>query len=159
MIVLIILSWILDTFLHYHLPFLPSYFLYFQPLLLVTTLLTYLILENKNRQKLKTMAIIIIIYDFLFSKIYFLSFIIFFILYKIISYLKKRWNNSFFSFLILLILSINSFIIFKYLLLTVLNVINYSFSFLINEVIKSLILNILYGIILYYFIGIKKRKM
>lgn len=158
MIIVIFLSLIIDLYLNYYLPFLPSFFSYLKPLLFITTIIIFIMLEYQNKKKIKFLFAIIIIYDLLFSKVYLLYPVIFIILYKIISYLNKRWNNTFFSFTTIFMLSLIIFISMQYIILVGIGFINQSISFLINQILQSIILNVSYSIILYYFLGIKKRN-
>lgn len=107
---------------------------------------------------MKILLGITIFYDIVFNHIYFLNSTIFLLLYLIISYLNKRWNKSFFSYLIIFILSLIIFLLTKYLILTGIGTLNKNLIFLITETSKSLFINVLYSIILFYFLGIKKRK-
>lgn len=158
MIIIILLSLIIDLYLNYYLPFLPNVFFYLKPLLFITTMIVFIMLEYQNQKKLKFLFGIVIVYDLLFSKIYFLHPFIFILLYKIISYLNQRWNNSFLSFVAIFTLSLITFISIKYIILIGIGFINQSLSFLVNQITQFFILNVLYSIILYYFLGIKKRN-
>lgn len=158
MLIIIILSLILDIIINYYLPFLPSFFSYLQPLLFISTIIFFIMIEYRNKKKLRFLFIMVVIYDLLFNKIYFLYPIIFILLYRIIAYLKKRLNNSFFSFIMIFILSLIIFISIKYMVLMILGITNKSLLFMYNQIIKILLLNIVYSIILYYFLGIKNKK-
>lgn len=159
MMIVILLSFIIDLYLNYYLPFLPNIFFYLKPLFFVTTIIVYTMLEYQNKKKIKLLFGMIVIYDILFSKIYMMYSIIFIILYQIISSLNQKWNHSFFSFIAIFILSLISFISMKYIILVGSGFINQPLSFLINQIIQLFLLNVLYSIILYYFLGIKKRNV
>lgn len=158
MIIIIMLSLIMDLCFGYYLPFFSTFFTYFKPLLFITTGIVYLILEHQNKKKMKILLNSIIIYDLLFNKVYFLYLIIFILLYKVISYLNNRWNHSIFTFLVTLVFALIIFLTAQYFILIGINVIQKPVSFLLDQIITSLFLNILYSLILYYFLGIKKRK-
>ncbi len=158
MIFYLFLSFLVDFWLEYYLPFLPDFFIFLQPMLFVTTVLSFLILKSKNKKILKLLFVSILIYDLLFSRIYFLRFIIFLFLYKMISYLKQYWNFSFFSYIMLIILGLIGYLFLQYIILLGIGIIDYSISFLFRVVFHSLLLNVIYGMILYSFLGIKKRK-
>lgn len=158
MVAIILLSLIIDLYLNYYIAILPNFFIYLKPLLFITTLIVLTIINYQKSKKVKTIFIILIIYDLLFGKVYFLYPIIFLILFKMISYLKRRLNDSFFSFTTIFIINLITFIIIKYVVSSLIGVTNQNVLFLINQVSSYFILNVLYSIILYYYFKHKEKK-
>lgn len=159
MILIVLLSMIIDFLWQYYLPYFPVFCSYLKPLLFITTCLIFMAFESSNHKKMKLLFGISVIYDLLFSKIYFLRTIIFLILYQIIRYWKKHWNFTFLSFLFIIIISLIGFLTLQYTLLLGIGMITYSLSFLVFQILHSCLLNVLYSIILYSFLGLKKRSV
>ena len=59
--------------------------------------------------------------------------------------------------IIMFILGLVLFLILKYIILLWTGY-HFSIIFLLDQVVQSIIINIIYGLILYYFLGIKLRK-
>lgn len=161
MIILIsLIALILENSLNYYLVLLPSnninIFLYLKPIFFVSTILIYMITSYKKKNALYYILGISIIYDLMFESIYFLHLTIFFILYLIILFFKSRFYNTKIGDIFIFILLLVMFIIFKYLIL-LWTTNDYSIMFLVDEISKSLITNIIYGLIIYYILGIKKK--
>ncbi len=142
----------------YYFPFLPSSFLYFQPLLFISSIIIYLLYYYKEKKKLYLILGSSICYDILFGTIPFLNTFIILFLYLEIYLIKKKVNTYAIVDLFLFILNLLLFLFLKYLIITGIHYSNLSFSFLITEILHHLSLNILYGIIFYSFLGIKIRK-
>lgn len=152
MIILFIIALLLDFLLDYYLPLLGHYTVYLGSLLFISTAIIYLLCNIHKKNTKYYFLFIGIIYDILSSDIYFLHLLIFYIMYIELYYLNKRLKNKYFLFII----GIISYILCKYLIL-ILVFKNYTVSFLINEIINNFILNVIYGVCLYYFLGIKKK--
>lgn len=158
MILLLLITFLLDLILEYYLPFLPTFCIYFEPLLFVSSMIIYLITFYDKKKCIYIVLGSSICYDLFFGTIPFLYLFLFFILSLEISFIRNKINSYFFTDLFLFTISLISFFILKYLILIGVNYSTYSISFLINQIYHHLSLNILYGIILYYFLGIKKKK-
>lgn len=149
---LFIFSLIFDFLLMYFIPLLNHLFIYFSPLLFVSTSIVYL-MHNLEKKGIKYRFLgLSILYDLAFGNIYFLYLLIFFILYIEVLCFSKVIRNYY----ILFIITIISFIFLKYLIL--LFSFNYSISFLYTVILHNLTLNIVYGMVLCYLLGIKKKR-
>lgn len=159
MIILIsFLSCIIDNTISYYLPLLPNVFQYLKPMFFVSGILIYMIVFSNNKKTLYIVLITGLIYDLLFGSIYFLYLILFSILYIFITVIKKIISTNTFIDLILFIVGLILFITLKFLILIWVNYYDYSLLLLLDEILSSLIINILYSIIVYYFLGIKFKK-
>lgn len=150
MIFIFIISLLFDFLLSYFIPLLNPVFIYL-PLLFTSTVIVFLI-YNLNNKKTKYYFYISVIYDFFFSNIHFVYILIFFILYIEIIYIGKSINNKILLFLI----GILTFIFLKYLIILFLY--NYPISFFYTSILLNLTVNIIYGMVLSYFLGIKNKK-
>ena len=150
MIFIFIISLLFDFLLSYFIPLLNPVFIY-SPLLFASTVIVFLI-YNLNNKKTKYYFYISIIYDFFFSNIHFVYILIFFVVYIEILYIGKSIKNKTLSFLI----GILSFIFLKSLIILFLY--NYPISFLYTSILHNLTVNIIYGMVLCYLLGIKKKR-
>ena len=150
MIFIFIISLLFDFLLSYFIPLFNPVFVYL-PLLFVSTVIVFLI-YNLNNKKTKYYFYISIIYDFFFSNIHFVYILIFFVVYIEIIYIGKSIKNKTLLFLI----GILTFIFLKYLIILFLY--NYPISFFYTSILLNLTVNIIYGMFLSYFLGIKNKK-
>ena len=150
MIFIFIIFLLFDFLLSYFIPLFNPVFVYL-PLLFVSTVIVFLI-YNLNNKKTKYYFYISIIYDFFFSNIHFVYILIFFVVYIEIIYIGKSIKNKTLLFLI----GILTFIFLKYLIILFLY--NYPISFFYTSILLNLTVNIIYGMVLSYFLGIKNKK-
>jgi len=154
---IIMLSYLLEVTLKYYLPFLTDFYMYLQPMFFVSFLIIYIIIYNKNKDSFYFVIGNCLIYDLFFGNVLFLYTLIFLILYHIIIFILKRISNYMFVDIIMFILGLVLFLILKYIILLWTGY-HFSIIFLLDQVVQSIIINIIYGLILYYFLGIKLRK-
>lgn len=155
--IILLISIILDNTISYYFIYLPQVFLYLKTLFFISFILIYMIFFYKKKNTLYFVLVISIIYDLLFESIYLLNGLIFSLVYLIIYFMKSKFYNSKTNDVLIFILSLIMYIVFKYLILILVNN-DYSIMLLINEIINSLVLNIIYGLVIYYFFGINSRK-
>lgn len=149
---------LIDYWWSYYAPFLPSFFSYLQPQLFITTVLSLFFLRMKNKQVIKFLFIGICIYDVLFSRIYFFRLVTLFLIYRMIPYFKKYFQPDFISYLFFMIFALVFYFLFQYVILLGIGITRRSFCYAFSIIIHSASFHVIYGIILYYFLGIKKRK-
>lgn len=150
--IFIILTLVVDFIITYFLPLFIPISNYFKPLLFVSSSIIYLIINLKNKTKRRNFLLLGLIYDLIVGKLYFLYLLIFYLLYLEITCLYNKVNRF-----LLFILSLVSFILIRSIILVILyNKI--SLLLIIKEVCDNLLLNVTYGIILFYLLGIKKKK-
>jgi len=153
---LIIFSYLLEVTLKYYFPS-NSIFNYLEPMFFVSILIIYIILYHKNKKTLTIIIISSLIYDLFFGNILFLYTLIFLILYYFIAFICKHLEKTFLINLLIFILSFILFLVLKYIILLWIGY-NYSILFLLDKIICCLILNTLFGLFIYYILGIKLKK-
>lgn len=134
-----ILSMLLDYYF--------SYYFNMYTTLYISVVITYIYLSKKNN--LKTILLLGIIYDLLFSNILFVYLICFYIIYSFINYFKRK--ASFTNYLIILITSTILSYISIYLLLYFLNRLELNIYDLVSVITKGIMPGIIFGIISYIY--------
>ena len=155
-ILLILFSYLLEVILKYYFPK-TGIFNYLEPMFLVSFLIVYIMINYKKKNSLYLIITSTLIYDLFFGNIIFLYTLIFFILYHFIKFISKQLEPYFLIKCLIFILSFILFFILKYLILLWVGY-NYTITFLLNQIIHSIIINLLFGLIIYYLLGIKYRK-
>lgn len=150
--IFVILTLVVDFIITYFLPLFIPISNYFKPLLFVSSSIIYLIINVKNKTKRRIFLLLGLIYDLIVGKLYFLYLLIFYLLYLEITCLYNKLNRF-----LLFILSLVSFILIRSIILVILYD-KISLFLIIKEVCDNLLLNVTYGIILFYLLGIKKKK-
>lgn len=152
--ILIFFVILLDYLLIY---FIPSYFnnlyLFYPMLTLTLTVFLYKKVDNKNY--LKTVFLIGIIYDFLFSYIFLFNSLIFLMFAKLIKKIYKYLRCNLITQIILVICFIFIYDLFLFLLIRISNYNNVLFIDLVYKVKNSILLNITF----YCFLYISSRKV
>lgn len=149
---------LIDYLFGYFVPFLPTFFTYLQSQLFITTVLSFFLLKSQNKKMITLLFVGIFIYDLLFSRIYFFRIITLFLLYRMILYLKKIFHLSFFSYFVLMIISFWFYFLFQYLILFGIGITQRSVFYIFPIFSHFIISHVIYGTILYYILGIKKKK-
>lgn len=150
MIILLILSILLESIISniVNISFL-------EPCILVTTLLfIYPYYKNKKIKYIIICTICGLLYDILFTNTLYVNTIFYTIYGLFITFLYEYIDYNIYSFNILNLLSIIFYRVIIYLLLSLLNYFKFDINILFNGIINSIILNIIYGFILF---KIKKR--
>ncbi len=158
MILIFILSFYLDSLFHYYLPFLPSNFTYFQPFLFVSSVILYLILFYSKKNIVYQILLSGLFYDLFLGSVPFFYFFLFLFLYLEISFIKDRINSYIFTDFVLFTISFISFFLVRNFILGEVYHSTYSFSFFFMSILHYLPLNLLFGMIFYFFLGIKNKK-
>lgn len=156
-IIIAFISYILEMILKYYLPNFTEFYTHINPMFFVSFLIIYIICFYKNKKSFYFLITSSLIYDFFFGSISFLYTLIFILIYYFIHYVSNKFHHYLLIDIIIFIVSLIMFIILKYLILSLIGY-NYSVSFLLNEILKIIIINTVYGAIIYYFLGIKLRK-
>lgn len=155
-VLLVLFSYLLEVTIKYYLPNTGIYN-YLEPMFLVSFLIVYIIINHKKKKSLSMVIISTLIYDFFFGNILFLYTLIFLILYYFIRFISKHLEQYFLIRTFIFIMSFILFFILKYIILLWIGY-NYSIIFLLNQIIHSIIINILFGLTIYYVLGIKLKK-
>lgn len=158
LIFVFILTFYFDHLFQYYLPFLPTYFTYFQPFLFVSSVIVYLILFYSKKKIVYTIFLCGLLYDLFFGSVPFFYFCLFLFFYLEIAFIQDRINSYVFTDFVLFIISLISFFLARYFILGEIYQNVPSFSFFFLQILHYLPLNLLFGIIFYFFLGIKHKK-
>lgn len=153
----LLLSYLLEVTIKYYLPTLNNLYIYLEPMFFVSFLIIYIIIYHKQKKSLYFIIFSTIIYDFFFGNVLFLYSLIFLILYYFINFICSRFQNNLLTNIIIFIICLILFLLLKYITLLWIGY-NYSLIFLLTQIQKTLIINLIYGLIIYCFLGIKLRK-
>lgn len=149
---------LIDYLFGYFVSFLPAFFTYLQSQFFITTILSFFLLKSQNKKMIMFLFVGILIYDLLFSRIYFFRTITLFLLYRMILYLKRFFHLRFFSYFVFMIISFWFYFLFQYLILFGIGITQRSIFYLVCVFSHFIIFHVIYSTILYYILGIKKRK-
>lgn len=149
---------LLDDWIMYYLPFLPTIFSYLQPQFFITTILAFFLLRNQNKKKMIYVFIIILVYDLLFSRIYFFRLVTLLLIYKVILCFQKQFELHFLSYIVFMILSFFCYFFFQYLVLFGIGILEHSILYFMSIFVHFLSFHVVYSIILYFILGIKRKK-
>lgn len=147
-----------DYWFSYYLPFLPSVFSYFQPQFFITTILSFFLLETENKKVIRSLFIAIFIYDILFSRIYLFTLVAFLLFYQFILYFQKHFHFYFVSYIFFMIFGFVFYFLFQYIVLFGIGVTERSFVTVFSVLLHFISIHVIYGTILYYILGIKRKK-
>lgn len=153
---IIVISFIIDYFVSLYLPYEKNNLSYFTPLFI--PILIYLLYPLfKNRKKYILISIIIgIIYDLIYTNLLFFNGIIFFLISIITMLIYKYFKNNIYLNIIYLLLIIIFYELVSILIYMLFGIINISFNDIIYRITHIIIINIIYGTILYMIISHKK---
>ncbi len=148
MIILIIISFILEG-IFTNLISINSLLL---PLFTITSFVfTYIYFNKEKKYTFIIISFIIgILYDIAYTNSLFINTFTFLICSLLIILINRYIKDSFISRMIINILIIISFKFISYLLLFIFGFINFNYNILIKGIYSSLILNIIYGLFLYF---------
>lgn len=155
MILILLLSYLLEITLKYYLPLLINFSL--EPMFFISSLIIYILFYPKEKKIFYFMITSTLIYDLFFGNILFLYTLIFIIIYNMVLFIYKRFQNNLLTNMILFIMCLIVFFSLKYLILLLIGYVP-AFKPIIIKMINSLIMNLVYGLTLYYFLGIKSKK-
>lgn len=155
MIIFSIFSYLLDLLLNYYLPIFIN--IRITPMFFVTFLIVYLIINYKDKKTYYYLLTSSIIYDLFFGNIFLLYTFIFIILYYVITLILHTINNCYLTHITIYMFSLLLFIFLKYLLSLLMGY-SYSNHFLLTQISSALLINLIYAIIIYLLLGIKKKK-
>ena len=157
-VITMLLSYLLEVTLKYYMPLFINHYQYLEPMFFVSFLIIYTILCNNKKNTLYFVLGSSFIYDLFFGNILFLYTLIFSVLYFCISFTCSRIRRYLWIDIILFIIYLIMFLVLKYLFLLWIGYFDYSFIFLLHKVYSCFTLNLIYGIIIYYLFGIKRKK-
>jgi len=158
-IIIVIISLFLDGILSNFLPYLINDLSLFTPLFtLVSIFIIYPFFKKKEKKYLITIFIIGIIYDLFYTNLLFFNGVLFFIIGLLTIYFYKIYEMNSIKLLIYIILVITIYEVLTASILLVFNIVPITFYKVIYKISHSLILNIIYGELLYLIIKIIPKK-
>ena len=158
-IIIIVLSLFFDGLLTNYLPFLVNDLSLFTPLL---TIVSIFMIYPYFRKELKKYFIIVasigIIYDLLYTNLLFFNAILFLLIAIITRFIYKNYEITFFRLVIYIILIIVIYESATALILLIFNLVPITISKLLYKIYHSLILNIIYGELIYLVLKLLPKK-
>ncbi len=158
-VIILLLSIIIDGVLTNFLPYLVNNLSYFTPLFTVTSIfLIYPFYRKNKRLYFITLFITGFIYDLFYTNLLFYNGVLFVIIGLITYLLYKNFEVNFFKLIIYIILIIISYESINALLLLIYNVVPITTSKIVYKISHSLIINVIYGEIVYLIIKKLPKK-
>ncbi len=152
-IIIVIISLVLDGILSNFLPYLVNDLSLFTPLFtLVSIFIIYPFFKKKEKKYLITIFIIGVIYDLFYTNLLFFNGILFFIIGLLTIYSYKIYEMNFIKLLVYIIIVISLYEVLTASILLIFNIVSITFYKVIYKISHSLILNIIYGELLYLII-------
>lgn len=160
MIIILLISLLLDGLLTNYLPYLVNDLSLFTPLLtLVAIFIVYPFFRKKELNYYLTAFFTGILYDLFYTNLLFFNAIIFLIIALITKYLYKNLEVSCLKLIIYIPLIVLIYESIQALILAIFSIVPITFTKLGYKIVHSLILNIIYGQLLYLItILVKKKK-
>ena len=158
-LIIVVISILLDGILSNYLPYLYTNLSIFTPLLtLVSIFMIYPFFKKKEKNYFITIFIIGIIYDLLYTNLLFFNGVIFVIIGLLIKYIYKTYEITPLRLILYLIILITSYELLTSIILLIYNVVPVTFYKVFYKIINSLLLNIIYGKLIYLIIKILPKK-
>ena len=158
-LVIIVISILLDGILSNFLPYLYTNLSIFTPLLtLISIFMIYPFFKKKEKTYFIIIFIIGIIYDLLYTNLLFFNGVIFVLLGLLIKNIYKRYEITPLRLILYLIILITSYETLIGIILLIYNVVPVTFYKVFYKIINSLLLNIIYGELIYLIIKIIPKK-
>ena len=159
--IILIMSFILEGVVSLYIPFnLNNINIYYPSLTLVSIVSCYPLFNHKRKFDFYYLVVIIIgiCYDLVYTDVFILNSLLFFISALIVSkfYLKFDVNN--YMFLLLCLIIITNYNAVYYFILVLYQHMHFDLFMLLYKIVNSYFLNLLYGYILYLLILKYKRK-
>lgn len=158
-IIILIVSLLLDGILSNYLPFLVNDLSLFTPLLtLVSIFLIYPFFKKKETLYFVIVFFLGMIYDLFYTNLLFFNAVLFLCLALITMYIYKNLEVNALKLLIYLIIIITSYESLTGLILFIYNIVPVTIPKVLYKITHSLILNIIYGELLYWIIKVLPKK-
>ncbi len=158
-LIIVIISLFLDGILSNFLPYLYTNLSIFTPLLtLISIFMIYPFFKKKERTYFIIIFIIGIIYDLLYTNLLFFNGVIFVSIGLLIKYIYKTYEITPLRLILYLVILITSYETLTSIILLIYNVVPVTFHKVFYKIINSLLLNIIYGELIYLIIKIIPNK-
>ena len=158
-IVIMILSLLLDGLLTNYLPYLVNDLTYFTPLLTLTSIfIIYPLYRKKEKEYFISIFILGLVYDLLYTNLLFFNAVLFVFIGFIIRFIVKNFELSYVKIIIYMVLIVIFYESLTVLFLGLYNIVPVSINKLIYKILQSLILNMIYGELLFIVIRLLPKK-
>lgn len=154
--IIILISFFLDSILSNYFPYTSPYLSYFQPCLFVVSVVTLYYFVKKEKKFLRQGLLFTVLGSLIFGNSLFLRITSFLLIYIFLKHFKKKYHNGVGIYSLSLIISIFIHFFNYYFFIIMTKDTNITLYLLGNQIIHSILLNLLIGIIFYLFLGIKK---
>ncbi len=149
-IIIVIISFLLDGILSNFLPFMMNDLSFFTPFFtLISIIIIYPFFDKEERKYYILVGIVGFLYDLFYTNLLFANTIFFLLIAFIISYIYKKIQVNLLTNLFLIILTLLLYHLIFTLSLFIFNVVPVSIDSFLYLISHSLLLNIIYGEILY----------
>ena len=158
-IIIIILSLLLDGILTNYLPYLTNDLSFFTPSLTLISIFLIYPFYKKNKKKYRiTIFILGFLYDLFYTNLFFYNAIIYLLLGYLIEFIYKNLEISFLRNILYLVLLIILYESINALIILIFHFVPMTLDKLIYKISHTLLLNIIYGEIIYLIIKIIPKK-
>lgn len=156
MIIILIISFLLQSLLSNFIGINTNLFNPIFPI--IALLIIYPYLKNNKKEYLIYSSIYGLLYDLFYTETFILYTFLFFIIAIIIIKLDKYFSRNSINICLMTILIISIYRLINYIILVLINYLDFNIFILLKSIYSSLILNILYALILYVLCN-RKEKM
>lgn len=157
--IILLISIALDGILSNFLPYLVNDLSLFTPMLTVIAIfMIYPFFRKKEKNYFITIFIVGMIYDLLYTNLVFFNGVLFLIIGFISLEIYKNFEISYLKLIIYLILIISAYEILTGIILLVFNMVPVTLYKVLYKITHSLILNIIYGELIYLIINLIPKK-
>ena len=157
--IILLISIVLDGILSNFLPFLVNGLSLFTPMLTVIAIfMIYPFFRKKEKNYFIKIFIVGMIYDLLYTNLVFFNGVLFLIIGFISLEIYKNFEISYLKLIIYLILIISAYEILTGIILLVFNMVPVTLYKVLYKITHSLILNIVYGELIYLIINLIPKK-
>lgn len=125
---------------------------------IISLVIIYPFFNNNNSNFLKTSFIIGVFYDLVYTDTLILNAFVFLVVGYLIKYINKRLTNNVFNVIIMSVFSVVSYRVLTYVVLVFVDYLKWDFNRLLESIYSSLILNIIYGVLMYLVADYFSRK-
>jgi len=158
-LIIILVSLLLDGILTNFLPYLYTNLSIFTPLLtLVSIFMIYPFFRKKEKTYFIIIFIVGIIYDLFYTNLLFFNGVLFVIIGLLIKYIYKTYEITPVRLILYIAIIISSYELLTGIILLIYNVVPVTFYKIFYKIVNSLLLNIIYGELIYLIIKLIPNK-
>lgn len=125
---------------------------------IVSLAVCYPYFNNNNYRFFKYSAVMGLFYDVVYTNTLFMNFFVFMIVAFSIIFISYLLSNNIYVTILLTISSIIIYRVISYLLLVISNHTSFSISILFRSIYSSLLINIIYGFLLYFLVHLYAKR-